>query len=208
MDTLKTRAGDLFWYQHTVIDSCSRMRVLSFVEGSDAQTARRAFEQSAQRFPFAIAAMTHDNGSENGGMFSRLLEEQGILQFWSRPGTPTDNPRVERSHRCDDDEFYAVEKHVRDNFQTLVASGNRWERTYNTIRPHQALGYLTPMEFVELWRTDPPRAQAILGRWNRYLSKQSLKQRAARKEKNEAKIRALNDHLQAVLGTEFTHLTV
>ena len=23
-----------------------------------------------------------------------------------------------------------------------------WETTYNTIRPHQALGYLTPLEFL------------------------------------------------------------
>jgi transposase InsO family protein len=23
-----------------------------------------------------------------------------------------------------------------------------WERTYNTVRPHQALGYLTPQEFL------------------------------------------------------------
>ncbi|MBI3996321.1 MAG: transposase, partial [Candidatus Omnitrophica bacterium] len=26
-----------------------------------------------------------------------------------------------------------------------------WERIYNTIRPHQALGYLTPQEFVQQW---------------------------------------------------------
>ncbi|MBE9482171.1 MAG: transposase, partial [Chloroflexi bacterium] len=24
-----------------------------------------------------------------------------------------------------------------------------WEKVYNTIRPHQALGYLTPLEFLE-----------------------------------------------------------
>jgi transposase InsO family protein len=25
----------------------------------------------------------------------------------------------------------------------------RWEKVYNTIRPHQALGYLTPLEYLE-----------------------------------------------------------
>ncbi|HEY92433.1 MAG TPA: transposase, partial [Dehalococcoidia bacterium] len=24
-----------------------------------------------------------------------------------------------------------------------------WEKVYNTIRPHQALGYLTPQQFLE-----------------------------------------------------------
>ena len=27
-----------------------------------------------------------------------------------------------------------------------------WETTYNTIRPHQALGYLTPQQFLEQWQ--------------------------------------------------------
>lgn len=25
----------------------------------------------------------------------------------------------------------------------------RWEHIYNTIRPHQALGYLTPLKFLQ-----------------------------------------------------------
>ena len=27
-----------------------------------------------------------------------------------------------------------------------------WERNYNTIRPHQALGYMTPLKFLEQWK--------------------------------------------------------
>jgi transposase InsO family protein len=25
-----------------------------------------------------------------------------------------------------------------------------WEKIYNTVRPHQALGYLTPLQFLRL----------------------------------------------------------
>ena len=36
-----------------------------------------------------------------------------------------------------------------------VAELNRalrtWETIYNTVRPHQALGYLTPQQFLEQW---------------------------------------------------------
>ena len=36
-----------------------------------------------------------------------------------------------------------------------MGSGLRaWETTYNTVRPHQALGYLTPAEFLDRWRQD------------------------------------------------------
>jgi transposase InsO family protein len=27
-----------------------------------------------------------------------------------------------------------------------------WERVYNTVRPHQALGYLTPLQFIQQWQ--------------------------------------------------------
>ena len=27
-----------------------------------------------------------------------------------------------------------------------------WERVYNTERPHQALGYPTPLKFLERWK--------------------------------------------------------
>lgn len=28
----------------------------------------------------------------------------------------------------------------------------RWEEIYNRVRPHQALDYLTPQEFMEEWQ--------------------------------------------------------
>lgn len=207
-DISKARSGELFWYQHTLIDSCTRMRAVSYVASSDARISRAAYEEATKRLPFQIAAVTHDNGSENAGAFSKMLQEQNIIQFWSRPGTPTDNPRVERSHRTDEEEFYALNSHIRESLDSLVTAGLKWEQTYNEIRPHQALGYLTPQEFYELWLKDRQAAEKILLHWNIYLAKQSLRLRASRKEKKETKIRALNAHLTAVLGTEFTHLTV
>ncbi|MGH9682900.1 MAG: integrase core domain-containing protein [Candidatus Acidiferrales bacterium] len=30
---------------------------------------------------------------------------------------------------------------------------------YNTARPHQALGYLTPLEFLERWKSQPKKAE-------------------------------------------------
>ncbi|MBC7247105.1 MAG: transposase, partial [Actinobacteria bacterium] len=27
----------------------------------------------------------------------------------------------------------------------------RWNYVYNYVRPHQSLGYLTPMEFLKAW---------------------------------------------------------
>ena len=47
--------------------------------------------------------------------------------------------------------------------QKIEAELNRellaWEQTYNTIRPHQALGYLTPLEF--LTQSSPQRKEPM-----------------------------------------------
>ncbi|PYU24832.1 MAG: hypothetical protein DMG32_13090 [Acidobacteria bacterium] len=34
-----------------------------------------------------------------------------------------------------------------------------WERTYNTIRPPQALGYATPLEFLQRHHKSKPKIQ-------------------------------------------------
>ncbi len=54
------------------------------------------------------------------------------------------NGYVERSHRTHREEFYQV---IPDNWTVahLNPQLRRWEHIYNTVRPHQALGYLTPL---------------------------------------------------------------
>ncbi|MGE5617968.1 MAG: integrase core domain-containing protein [Sphingomonadaceae bacterium] len=37
----------------------------------------------------------------------------------------------------------------------------RWETVYNTIRPHQALGYLTPKRFLEHHYRQHPREEEV-----------------------------------------------
>ena len=57
------------------------------------------------------------------------------------------NGQVERANRTHTEEFYEVTP-----CSLPIADLNRelqaWERIYNTVRPHQALGYLTPQEFL------------------------------------------------------------
>ncbi len=37
-----------------------------------------------------------------------------------------------------------------------------WEGVYNTVRPHQALGYVTPLKFLEEWRECQDKADVSL----------------------------------------------
>jgi len=72
----------------------------------------------------------------------------GIKLFALPPRSPKLNGGVERAHRTHTEEFYEVTESLFD----IAQLGNElleWEKVYNTIRPHQALGYLTPQQFLE-----------------------------------------------------------
>jgi len=58
---------------------------------------------------------------------------------------------VERAQRTHTEEFYEV---TEANFGILELNQAllKWEKVYNTVRPHQALGYLTPLEFLEQYQ--------------------------------------------------------
>lgn len=186
----KHRARENFWYQHTLVDSFTRVRAIGLAEDSTSKTAVAVQESATKRLPFSIAAINNDNGGENGKDFAEYLEKERIAQFFSRAGTPTDNPRVERSHLTDELEFYG-QGNVKRNFNDQVKAISEWERTYNFIRPHQALGYLTPMEFYQLWKINPEKACGIKDNYRAYLKKQGKRLAVSRKMRNKEQIENL-----------------
>lgn len=186
----KWKAKENFWYQHTVIDSFTRIRALGLAECSDSKSAVQVQVEAAARLPFAIATMNTDGGGENEKDFASHLLNEKVVHFHSRSGTPTDNPRVERSHLTDELEFYA-QGNICKNFEEQKQAIEKWEFTCNYIRPHQALGYLTPMEFYELWKRDPEEAHAIKDRYQDELKKQSKRLRTSRKMKKKEQIENL-----------------
>lgn len=183
-------SGASFWYQQTHIDSFTRIRTLELTENFESETAAIALEKSSERMPFNIACVNVDNGSENKGNFSRYLQKKDIFQFYSNTATPTDNPRVERSHLTDEIEFYG-RGNLYNNFEDQKKALNKWEYIYNYIRPHQALGQMTPMAFYELWKRSPEEAMRITEKWQDYLKKQKRRLASARRIKRRDQIEAL-----------------
>jgi hypothetical protein len=62
-----------------------------------------------------------------------------------------DNGHMERSHRTHNEEFCEVMA-ASDQLPTSNRQLLGWEHTCNCVRPHQALGYLTRLEFVKRWK--------------------------------------------------------
>ena len=198
----KCKARENFWYQHTVADSFTRIRTIGLAEDSESKTAVAVQEECEKRLPFQIGCVNTDNGAENEKDFDNYLEKNKIVHFYSRSGTPTDNPRVERSHLTDEMEFYRHGNICR-TFEEQKKRIADHEHRYNYVRPHQALANLTPMEFYELWKKNPEEAYKIAKKWKNYLKKQSKRLANSRKIKNRKKIAKLMEQIDKKLANSY-----
>ena len=87
-------------------------------------------------------------------------------------------------------------------FEEQKQALSKWEYTYNHIRPHQALGNLTPMEFYELWKKDKKKACKIKDKYQTYLTKQKKRLAKSRKIKKKEQIETLMKFIDVKLSKE------
>ncbi|MDI6783004.1 MAG: integrase core domain-containing protein, partial [bacterium] len=94
-----------------------------------------------------IANLLMDNGSEFKDAFQRAAVSLGIEQYFSRIKTPKDNAEAERFIQTLLYEWFYVTA-VSSDVDTLNTQLTEWLIEYNFHRPHQALNYLTPMQYI------------------------------------------------------------
>lgn len=87
-----------------------------------------------------------DNGSEFAKYFVLAAQSLNLTHYHSRPKTPKDNPFDERFNRTLQDEFIAL-GHLTDDCAIFNKNLTEWLVEYNFYRPHQSLGYETPISF-------------------------------------------------------------
>ena len=133
--------------QFTARDVVSRWDVLEAHTRATATLAAGFLDTLRARLPFPVRALQVDGGGEFAAQFEVACQERGLQLFVLPPRSPKLNGHVERANRTHTEEFYEI---TPTNFALapLNAELRAWEHTYNTVRPHQALGYLTPAEFL------------------------------------------------------------
>jgi putative transposase len=131
----------------TVIDQWSRESVR--LEARVAQTGRSvvdALEAVSARRPL-LRSITVDHGTE---FTSTALDEwayrRGVALDFIRPGKPVENAFIESFNGRLRDECLNVHSFMDMAHAQRVLDG--WRHDYNHKRPHGALGYLTPSEYV------------------------------------------------------------
>ncbi len=149
LDTLDIRPPGVTapFKQFTARDVVSRWDVLSLAPNARAASAVAMLDALEQRMPCAVRAIQVDNGSEFMAEFEAECARRGIALYTLPPRSPKLNGAVERANRTHTEEFYELTD-APSELAALQAALADWEVCYNTVRPHQALGYLTPAEWL------------------------------------------------------------
>jgi putative transposase len=91
-----------------------------------------------------------DNGTEfTSQILDRWAYENGVQLHFITPGRPTENSYIESFNgkfrdECLNENWFLGLSDARGKIAA-------WKWDYNHVRPHSALGYLTPVEFVQAW---------------------------------------------------------
>ena len=133
--------------QFTARDMVSGWDVLEVHRRATATAATSFLDTLERHLPFPVRALQVDGGSEFAALFEAACRQRGLRLFVLPPRSPKPNGQAERANRTHTEEFYEVTPCL-----LVIAELNRelqaWEWTYNTVRPHQALAYLAPQEFL------------------------------------------------------------
>jgi putative transposase len=151
LDTMDVRpAPGVVLKQFTAVDVVSRWSVATIASGASANLAKRALGQLLERTPYPLKAIQVDGGSEFMADFEEACREKAIRLFVLPPKSPKLNGAVERANRTYREEFYECS----DAPPTVAGfrpALRHYEHIYNFVRPHQALGYLTPAQSLQEW---------------------------------------------------------
>lgn len=161
VDTLDVRPVPGVVLKHfTGRDVVSKWDVLGLRGRATARTAKEFLTELKDETPFDIRAIQVDGGSEFMAEFEEACRDMGIRLFELPPRSPKLNGCVERAQRTHTEEFYELSC-ADPTVSALTLELKEWQRVYNEVRPHQALGYLTPWEFIQRWQQKQSGKEAV-----------------------------------------------
>lgn len=145
------------FFQYTAIDEYSRWRFVEAFEEHSTYSSAMFLEHLVKAFPLPIECVQTDNGSEftnrftthreKATLFQVHLEKHGIQHKLIRPFTPRHNGKVERSHRKDNERFYATHTFYSfEDFAEQLKVYNR--RDYNAF-PMRPLKWKSPKQVLD-----------------------------------------------------------
>ena len=140
--------GGYKFYQFTAIDVLGKRRVLRVYSSQSSRNGALFLKECIASFPFPIQAIQTDNGAPFLKEFDKLCKEINMPHYFTYPRCPKQNTYVEISHGADEREFYK-QGNVSSTLSEMQKKIKEWEDIWNSFRPHEALGQLTPEEYSQ-----------------------------------------------------------
>lgn len=157
------RLGGQRYYQYTAIDSATRWRCLRIYTSPSNQSSVEFLEELIKVAPFQIEAVKTDNDACFTNRYTGYLKSQdpfnprahpfdllcaklGIEHYLIDPGKPSQNGKVERSHREDQEKFY--DRIMFNTEQELKYQIKLWNMYSNDLK-HCSLNKKSPNQMVE-----------------------------------------------------------
>lgn len=154
-ESLMFDTQDKKYYQITAIDEYSRKRILEIVDEKSVTNTSRFVKTLQNSLGLKINTIQTDNGPEfvnnqidtnEPTLFERTLESLGIKHRRTRPYSPWQNVKVERSHKIDGERFYSKQEFK--SVEDLKRKVKRYNARYNNIAK-KVLGFKSPNQIVE-----------------------------------------------------------
>lgn len=150
VDTLHIRTeSEQHRYQFTAQDYISKFTVRSVATRVNPSSAASVLNAMEDRLPVLVKAIQVDGGSEFMATFEILCERRGITLYVLPPKSPKLNGAVERMNRTSREEIYDLGLHEMTSIPEHNQLLQDQDYIYNYIRPHEALGLLSPSKYYE-----------------------------------------------------------
>ncbi|MCL5675510.1 MAG: integrase core domain-containing protein [Patescibacteria group bacterium] len=135
-------------YILTCLDVYSKFSFAFSYKGLSSAIALDFYQKLELVAPFKVKAVKTDNGLEFQKELDSYLKRKNITHYFSYPHTPKSNAFIERFNRTIQEEFVDSHTEELEDIHSFNQKLINYLLYYNTVRPHQALGYLTPMAFM------------------------------------------------------------
>lgn len=148
LDTIVLYLGGMKRYILTAVDHTGKRGYARVYSRHTSATAKDFLKRLLYLVDGEVAIILTDNGSEFQKDFAAACEQAKITRYFTKPHTPKDNPEAERFNRTVREEWLdngGWQTNLKDMNQSLT----EWLIIYNFIRPHQTLGQVPPMIYVE-----------------------------------------------------------
>ncbi len=149
IDHMTVMLGDKKVKHFNAWDRKSKWNIADVYSNASAFCAAKFLDKVIAEAPFKIKSIQVDGGCEFMKEFEESCKNKGIKLYVLPPRSPELNGGVERINGTWRDEFYNFYSDLPRNILELSSYVKKYQKTYNEVRPHQNLGYKTPLWYIE-----------------------------------------------------------